>query len=249
MTSNPRPRFQGVHQIIAYNWHFYAGALFLLGGAFIAMRFVPEGFRHLVQAAMLISAFWVASSIIVSFYVYDLSELYEWRWISRAIPSAPRSWFHVHAGLDESSASIRDLYPGARSEVIDIYDPKEMSEPSIARARKDSGDVRKAAYTDLGIPSGSHDTGFIIFTAHEVRSSAGRERLFSEAARALGPGGRLLLVEHPRDALNFLAFGPGALHFFPRGEWLRVGKRAGFRLCSELKITPFVSCFVFEKPA
>jgi len=63
----------------------------------------------------------------------------------------------------------------------------------------------------------------------------------------LAPGGRLLLVEHLRDAWNFLAFGPGCWHFLPRGEWMERASEPGFRVEQELRKTPFVRVWLLRK--
>ena len=55
----------------------------------------------------------------------------------------------------------------------------------------------------------------------------------------------VLLVEHLRDGWNLAAFGPGAFHFFPRHEWLRVAGATGFQLGEEFSRTVFVRAFVF----
>jgi hypothetical protein len=56
------------------------------------------------------------------------------------------------------------------------------------------------------------------------------------------------LVEHFRDARNFLAFGPGFWHFFPAREWLRVARGGGLRVVGRGRMTPFVGYYVLEKP-
>jgi ubiquinone/menaquinone biosynthesis C-methylase UbiE len=87
----------------------------------------------------------------------------------------------------------------------------------------------------------------VIFVAHELRRAASKEAFFREASRVLQPGGRLLLVEHLRNAWNLAAFGPGAFHFFPRHEWLRVATAIGFELSEEISRTVFVNALVFRR--
>jgi hypothetical protein len=88
---------------------------------------------------------------------------------------------------------------------------------------------------------------FLIFSAHEIRRRDSRARFFEELARVLAAEGSVILMEHLRDTANFLAFGPGFLHFHSRREWLRAAAAGNFRVQQEMSITPFVHVFVMEK--
>ena len=72
--------------------------------------------------------------------------------------------------------------------------------------------------------------------------------LFTELRRVLGPGGRVVVAEHLRDAANFLAFGPGFLHFHSRAHAGRAASRGRrFDIHAEFPITPFVRVFVLRR--
>ncbi len=134
--------------------------------------------------------------------------------------------------------------------VVDIYDPQEMTEPSIARARRlhpAAESVLAGKLDALPLTDRDRDTVFLLFAAHEIRQSTRRTQFFLESARVLANSGQLLLVEHLRDWRNFVAFGPGFLHFHSRDEWLRLAHDAGLTVEREDRITPFVRCFVMTK--
>jgi ubiquinone/menaquinone biosynthesis C-methylase UbiE len=124
-----------------------------------------------------------------------------------------------------------------------------MPEPSIARARREARSMLASANADfrkLPLQTASADLVTVIFVAHELRRPASKEAFFRELARVIKPGGRVLLVEHLRDAWNLVAFGPGAFHFFPRSEWLRVANVCGLRPDVEFTRTPFVRAVAFR---
>jgi membrane protease YdiL (CAAX protease family) len=50
-----------------------------------------------------------------------------------------------------------------------------------------------------------------------------------------------------RDLPNLVAFGPGAFHFLPRQEWLRLAEKSNFSITEELRVTPFVRIFFSVK--
>jgi ubiquinone/menaquinone biosynthesis C-methylase UbiE len=101
--------------------------------------------------------------------------------------------------------------------------------------------------TALALADEACDAIVIAFTAHEIRDVRARETFFGEVKRVLRPGGRAFLIEHVRDAANFLAFGPGFMHFMPRAEWLRVVTHAGLVVKDESRVTPFVMALTLER--
>jgi SAM-dependent methyltransferase len=78
-----------------------------------------------------------------------------------------------------------------------------------------------------------------------MRRPADRAALFAELRRVCAPGGRVVIVEHLRDAANFLAFGPGFFHFLPRRVWTEE-PRGCLALVGELPLTPFLRAFCYE---
>ena len=245
-----RGPFDGVLQIVRYNWSLYVAAIF---GSVLVIGFVVVVHPPTVLAGLLIlgaiaALFWLAVSLAVSHYVYDRSDLYRWQWIRERIAPNAGHVVNIHAGLDETSLALQEMYPAAEVTILDIYDAAEMPEPSIARARREVGSTLASVNADfrkLPLATASADLVTVIFVAHELRRPASKEAFFRDLARVIKPGGRVLLVEHLRDAWNLLAFGPGAFHFFPRSEWLRVADATGFRLSEEISWTVFVHAFVF----
>jgi len=97
------------------------------------------------------------------------------------------------------------------------------------------------------LAAGSLDSIFVTFAAHEVRDLAVQRALFSVLARALRPGGRLVITEHSRDMANFAVYGPGALHFQPLATWRARAAEAGLAGLGQVSITPFVRRIVFQR--
>jgi SAM-dependent methyltransferase len=102
-------------------------------------------------------------------------------------------------------------------------------------------------YRHLPLPNGTIDVATLLLSAHELRSDEARGALFTELRRVLGPGGRVVVAEHLRDWANFLAYGPGFLHFHSRRTWIRCFARHRFDVHREFSITPFVRVFVLRR--
>jgi len=248
----PLGKYHGMLQILYYNRPMFAktGVAALAAIVAVAVLPVPRPLAALVLAGVTAALLWSASSLLVSHWIYDLSPLSRWDWLAGLLPVAPRQWTSLHAGLDETFGALARIFPTAKSgTVLDFFDAAEMTEPSIVRARKLALDqaATPADFRALPLADGSQDAIFLIFAAHELRQAESRRRFFLEIVRALVPGGRAVLVEHVRDGWNFLAFGPGFLHFLPRREWLRLAAAADLAVRKDFRITPFVAVLVLEK--
>lgn len=228
---------KGALDIVRYNWHFYAASA-------IALAVVAIARSPILALAAAPIAFWSIASLAASHYVYDRAAVTAWNWLLSTLPFDPTRWLNIHAGLDQSTAALRRFFPGAHGVACDIYDPHTMTEPSIARARRETGAIR-ATVDRLPFPAADRDCIFLLFAAHEIRSPLLRNTFFREVARVLAPGGYVVLVEHLRDVPNFIAFGPGAFHFHSRAAWLRAARPANLKLAAEGSQTPFVHWFVF----
>lgn len=245
--STPRGPFEGVARIATYNWPFYA---FALVGCALALPITgalqTRGWRKLAALGRLgasAGAFWTLSSLLVSHLVYDRSTLYGFQWLSPLLPPRPREITVLHAGLDECSRAIEVLFPDANVQSLDFFSALEMTEPSISRARELEARAGRVSppvdYGALPVDTASQDGVILMLAAHELRAVASRDAFFAELSRVLAPNGRLIIVEHVRDAANFGAFGPGFMHFFPVSEWERLG-RAHFGRATRLRLTPWL---------
>ncbi len=252
---NPQPRrrrFDGVIQIVRYNRSQYVASLvaILVASAWLWFGNPNLGWlRLMVWSCILLAAWWSLASLVASHWIYDRSILYRWTWIPFFLPERPRHWLNLHAGLDESSAALHELFPESTGRTCDFYDAAEMSEPSIQRARAENT-AMLAEHVDhrrLPFPDQTFDAVILLFAAHELRRASSRETFFHEIHRVLAPTGTVLLVEHVRDLANFAAFGPGFLHFMPRNEWHRLANIAGFEILKGQRMTPFVKTILLRK--
>jgi SAM-dependent methyltransferase len=248
-----RGRFDGAGQILRYNWPQYVAGLVvaLLGvGWWWCGRPGPEWLRMLGLVMALIALWWSVASVVASFWIYDVSPLYRWTWIPEVLGFVPRRWLNLHAGLDESSAVLRRMFPDSEGKMGDFFDAADMSEPSIQRARTEcelDAAAERVNFRALPHPDHSFDNVFLLFAAHEIRNASSRELFFREVCRVLLPSGTILLVEHVRDFANFAAFGPGFFHFLPAREWRRLAHVAGLQVVGERRMTPFVKIILLTR--
>lgn len=218
-------------QIVRFNWPYYAAAGAAVAAAFALAPWLPfPWMRYVACAGAAVVTMWLVASLVVSWIVYDRSRLMDWDWVLQALGFTPSAWINLHAGHDESSLTLRQIFPGAEGRIFDIYDAGEMTD-----------------YRHLPLPKGTIDAAMLLLSAHELRTDEARSALFAELRRVLGPGGRVVVAEHLRDWANFLAFGPGFLHFHSRRTWLRCFSRHRFDVHREFSITPFVRIFVLRR--
>ncbi|MEO6323363.1 MAG: class I SAM-dependent methyltransferase [Thermoanaerobaculia bacterium] len=246
-----RSPYEGALQILRFNWPWYGCAIAITAASLLALWLVEPGpwIARPLLAAVVLADFWLVGSLVVSHLVYDRSAIASGAWLDGLLPQQAVSLASFHAGLDEASGHIALRHPEARLRTFDFHDAAAMREPSIARARALQGGAGAAldspaiSFTHIPLEPGALDAAFVVFAAHELRVDADRLVFFSELRRVLRPGGDLIVVEHLRDAWNFLAFGPGAFHFLPRSTWMSAFGRAGFHVRDERRITPFVALF------
>ncbi len=248
-----RGKWQGMWTIVRFNWPFYLIAMLVLiaAGAGILLShalWLKIGFGF----ALFGSTYFLVGSLGVSHQVYDRSDLYKWKWLERALSGLnAKQIVFCHSGFDEASQDLIERYPSADWILLDHCDPAQMTEASIQRARKrypPTQGTQAAPYDRWPVVGESADLVFGLLAIHELRSEAERSAWFAEAQRCLKPGGRVVLAEHVRDFANFVAFGPGFLHFHSVGSWQRCWEIAGFQMIDHFRVTPWVRIFVIFKP-
>ena len=245
-----RAPYQGVLQIFDYNRPFYFRSVAAVAVSMIVSVWLPPMFRALLLLGVGVAVFWLCASLLVSHYIYDLSNLYSLSWLPGFLSEPPARWINIHNGLDETSLALASLFPESEGEIHDIFDAGEMTEPSIKRARLlVDAPSATADWRELPAPSGRFEAAFLIFTAHELRQEDAHtvvSRNSPRPARRRRIGG---LVEHARDWVNFLAFGPGFLHFFSERAWQRAANAAGMSIRLKRRLTPFVRvCLCGRQP-
>jgi hypothetical protein len=233
-----RKPFQGVWNIVRFNWHFYLLVLMLL----VILLLLKMVVLSLILFAILFE------TLLVSYFIYDLSGLYKLAW---AEPSSSNAVIvNIHAGFDETSALLKSKFSGSQLLVYDFYDPGKHTEISIKRARRAYpafAGTKSILTTAIPLGDVAADRIFVILAAHEIRDPAERAVFFSELKRVVKDNGRIFVTEHLRDLPNFLAYNIGFFHFIPRRSWYKAFAGAGLVVAGEVRINPFIRTFILEK--
>lgn len=245
-----RKPFQGVWNIVRFNWHFFVLATVLTAGLFGLGTIASAPVASYLNILTGLIAVSVLVSLLTSLYVYDLSDLYTLSWLDFLKAGQPQNIVTIHAGFDETSALIQRKFPDAHLRVFDFYDPLYHTELSIQQARKaylpypGTETIQTKA---IPLDSQTVDVVLLILSAHEIRQATERVQFFFELNRVLKPAGQVIVVEHLRDGVNFLGYNLGFFHFLSRSTWLTTFSRSAFVVHRSQKITPFITVFTLCK--
>lgn len=250
METVTRKPFQGVGNIIRFNWHFYVLAAVLIMMLLIARRNVSGLLIPGIDIVLLLIGLSLTVTLAVSWYIYDHAGLYTLDWLNGVKIVAGNKLVNINAGFDETSTLLAAKYPDAHLTVFDFYDPAKHTEVSIERARRAYPaypGTQVISTNILPLMPASVDVIFAILAAHEIRDRTERIAFFRELGKSLTMQGKLIVLEHLRDIPNFLAYNIGCFHFFSKKEWQHTFRDAGLVITREMKITPFLSAFILQK--
>ena len=243
-----RKPYQGVTNIIRFNWHFYVIALVFVLLALYVSKYLNFPNNLIIYLLCIAIGTSLLISLFVSYYVYDVSGLYKLNWFSPQYDE--ELVINIHAGFDETSSIIQSKYKSTKIVVLDFYDPKKHTEVSIKRARKlypSFPNTKKITTSKIDHANNSVDNIFIILSAHEIRDQSERIDFFKELQRIIKPYGTIYLTEHLRDLPNFLAYTIGAFHFYSKKNWRNTIEKSGLIIQNEIKNTAFISTFIIQK--
>jgi hypothetical protein len=244
-----RKTWLGVWNIVRFNWPLYVAALGTAGLATVTSLTVNSPIAYwLSLAALCGSAYFISVSLLVSHLVYDRSDLYHWLWIKRIFSKCQKPHAILcHSGFDEISEPLEQTCTEATWTLLDHFDPAHMTEKSILRARMALPPrpvTLPAAYDHWPVKEHTADLVLGILAIHEFRTEAERAAWFHQARKSLKADGRIIIAEHVRDLANFIAFGPGFVHFHSTSSWRRSWEAAGLSLTDTFRITPWVRVFI-----
>jgi ubiquinone/menaquinone biosynthesis C-methylase UbiE len=246
-----RRKFQGVLNILSFNRHYYVFGFLALAVLFTSQLFIEwsDTFFWIMIAAFL---YGLIMPLIVSAYVYDFSNYYNFNWLNQFVDlkQQPKLIVNINAGFDETSFIIKKRFPFTELKVFDFYNAERHTEPAIVRARKVSlvyPNTQQISSDFIPLKDNSADIIFLLSAAHEIRLNEEKAVFLKECHRVCKPEGKVIMVEHLRDFPNFLAFSVGFTHFFSRATWKKAFRVAGFSSFQENKFTPFMSVFSCER--
>jgi hypothetical protein len=250
MEKKVRKPLQGITNIIWFNWHYYVIAFVLITGLYFANRFIPHSLQLVSNIILLLVIAGIVISLVVSWYIYDYTELYSLNWLNNLNIGTNTQLVNITAGFDETSSTLVEKYQASDLLAFDFYDPVKHTEISIERARKayPAYPGTKTISTDkIPLKEKSADFIFLIFAAHEIRNNDERIQFFRQLGNSLKKDAKIIVTEHQRDIYNFIAYNFGFCHFLSGSNWKRTFNKAGLNIKTTFKINPFITTFILTK--
>jgi ubiquinone/menaquinone biosynthesis C-methylase UbiE len=243
-----REPFQGVLNIIRFNWHFYVIALCLILVMLYSTNYLEKSYTNFIYIFSILALSSIFVSLLASLYVYDISGFYRLNWIDKN--NSENIIVNINAGFDETSDLLQNKFKNVKLIVLDFYNPEKHTEVSIKRARKAYPaypKTRQINTSNTELANNSVDKIFVVFSAHEIRNEFERKEFFKELNRVIKPTGQIYVTEHLRDLANFVVYNIGFFHFYSKNSWLKTFNNANLIIKQEIKLTPFVSTFILNK--
>lgn len=239
-----RKAYQGIYNVVRFNWHFYVIAFGLVCLLSTILLIASSDLKFLMELMLYGLVYTIVASLLITYYVYDVSSLYTLKWLSAA--PKPHHILNINAGFDETSSLLEDKYPEANLTILDFYDSAIHTEVSIKRARKAypvhpstiSISTQKIPLNDESI-----DLIVICLAAHEIRDDQERIIFFKEISRVVKKNGSIYVIEHLRDLPNFMAYTIGFFHFLSPKVWKNTFYNANLIIKTQQKITPFITAY------
>src|SRR5690242_14660763 len=103
-----RKPYQGVLNVIRFNWPYYVlSVIFILTASVIAFRLQQEH-RRVAFAFVLVVILVNIISLFVSWFIYDHSSLYRLSWLDRVQIERHGNIININAGFDETSVLLKN---------------------------------------------------------------------------------------------------------------------------------------------
>src|SRR6185436_15005367 len=123
--------------------------------------------------------------LIVSAYVYDFSDFYQFHWLKNIArdDDEVKLIVNINAGFDETSFIIKNKFPHSDLKVFDFYNARQHTEVAIKRARKVSlvyPDTQQIATNSIPLQDKIVDIIFLLSAVHEIRSNEEKVQFLKE---------------------------------------------------------------------
>ena len=231
-----------------YSWPLYLTSLVIILVSLFVLFYADasQAFKIAISLVLALTSWLTISSIIGFMWMYDLSTFPSCKWIEQ-LQLTPNNCLQINTGLEQTRLNLKLAYPEATHQEFDIFDHDSMSSPPINRARKSEGLTNNCTpYDSIPLKNGWSNATFIVLSAHEIRNSVERDKMFNEAIRKTEKGGHIILVEHIRDLFNTIVFGPGVFHFYGHKLWINLDSRFAIEHQTNFSATPFFRIYKFK---
>ena len=181
-----RKPFQGVWNIIRFNWQFYVLAFVSIFVLFLLRNYINVTLRAVFDILIIVILSSTFISLVVSWYIYDFSNLYKLSWLDRLTINGNEKIVNISAGFDETSTLLEHKFTHSELIVLDFYDAAKHTEVSIQRARRAFPPFPNTLQVEtdhMPFPDNSFQKVFAILAAHEIRNADERNSFFKELRR------------------------------------------------------------------